>query len=269
MIRYLIAVLVFPLQAFAASDAELDRLHVALDTAALIEILSEEGVMQSEELRETMFPGRGGIGWAASIDRIYETEALYATFRDAFDDVAGAADITPLLEFYSGETGEAVARLEVDARRAIMSEEVEEAARLAFRALRADPTPRLEMLEEFAEINDLIDGNVTGALNSNLAFYRGLATGGGFEMSEDQMLAEVWGQEAEIRDDTTEWVFGYMTLAYDGLSDAQMTEYIDLASSEAGRVLNRALFAGFEAVFEGVAFQLGAVTAQFSTGDEL
>ena len=36
---------------------------------------------------------------------------------------------------------------------------------------------REQMVPEFAEANDLIELNVVGALNSNLAFYRGMADG--------------------------------------------------------------------------------------------
>ena len=125
------------------------------------------------------------------------------------------------------------------------------------------------MLEAFEEVNELIDRNVIGALNSNLQFYKGMDDAGAFELTEEQMLNEVWGQEPEIRDDTESWVFGYMTFAYETLSNQTLEAYVDLTATSEGRALNRALFAGFDAVFQSVSYDLGAATARFSVGDEL
>ena len=269
MIRLLAFFAVFPAQLWAATPAELDRLHAALDTNALIQILSEEGLMQSEDLRDDMFPGRGGIGWTAAVGRIYAPERLYDTFRTAFDEELVETPIDELLAFYASDVGELISSLEVDARRAIMSDEVEEAARRAYDDLQETETERLAILEEFADLNGLIDRNVAGALNSNLQFYKGLASGGAFEMTESEMLSEVWEQEASIREDTEGWVFGYMTFAYETVPNKDLRTYIDMTATQQGRALNRALFAGFDAVFQGVSFELGATTARFSSGDEL
>lgn len=268
MIRWLTVVLFLPVAAFAASPEELDRLHEALGTEELILILSEEGIMQADELQEEMFPGRGGIGWATTIRGIYAPSKLSATFREAFDAELADESIGAVLDFYASETGARIATLEVDARRAIMSEQVEEAAKAAYADLAAG-SERLELLREFAEVNGLIDRNVTGALNSNLAFYQGLGANDAFEMTEEDMLREVWGREPDIRADTEGWVFGYMTFAYETLSDEQLGTYVEMSKSEAGRDLNRALFAGFDAVFLNVSYALGRATGRFSLGDEL
>ena len=74
-------------------------------------------------------------------------------------------------------------------------------------------------------------------------------------------LSEVWGREPEIREETTGWVFGYMTFAYETLSDEELRSYVDMTATEAGSDLNRALFAGFVAVFLDVSFALGQATA--------
>ena len=269
MFRTMVFCLLLPGMAWAASPEELEQLHSALQTDELMAILSEEGVDQGRELQAEMFPGRGGIGWTATIERIYAPDRLRSVFREAFDDALAEDDVTPLLEFYAGETGALVATLEVEARRAIMSDDVEEAARAAFTDIASDGSVRVALLEEFAAINDLVDRNVAGALNSNLAFYRGLGSGDGFEMTEDQILRDVWEQEAEIREDTTGWIFGYMTFAYETLSDGELREYVDMTATEAGRDLNRALFAGFDAVFLDVSYALGAATARFTVGEEL
>lgn len=270
MLRWLtIIVLLFPVYAHAATKDQLDRLHSALGSPELMRILSDEGVMQSEELREEMFPGRGGLGWRAVVERVYDAERLEAIFRDAFDASLAETDIEPLLAFYTSDTGAEVARVEIDARRAIMSDEVEDAARKAFDEIRESGSDRLGLLQEFAEMNQLIDRNVAGALNANLAFFRGLGSGEGFVMTEDEILGQVLGREAQIREDTEGWVFGYMTFAYETLTDDQIRTYIDVSASPEGRELNRALFAGFDAVFQDVSFEMGATTSRFSVGEEL
>lgn len=269
MLRLLTVLLFLPVASWAASPGELSRLHATLQTDALMSILSEEGLDQAEELRADMFPGRGGVGWTATVGRIYAPDRLSALFREAFDEALSDADVAPLLAFYDSETGARVAALEVEARRAIMSDEVEAAARSAYETIAGSGSDREALLEEFAELNGLVDRNVTGALNANLAFYRGLGTGDAFEMSEEDMLRDVWDQEADIREDTVGWVFGYMTLAYEPLSDEELRRYVDMTATEAGRDLNRALFAGFDAVFLDVSYALGAATARFSLGSEL
>ena len=146
---------------------------------------------------------------------------------------------------------------------------VEDAARQAYSELRETGGNRLELLEEFARINKLVDRNVAGALNANLAFFQGLGSGDNFEMTEEQILNDVWSREAEIREDTEGWVFGYMTFAYEPLSDEQLSSYVDIAGTEAGRALNRALFAGFDALFQKVSYDVGAAAARYSLGDDL
>lgn len=269
MRRFAIVLFLLPCAAFGASPEELDRLHAALATGELMEILSEEGLAQSEELRDEMFPGRGGVGWSATMESVYAPARMESLFRAAFDAELADEDVNSVLEFYHSDVGEKVALVEVEARRAIMSEEVEAAAKSAFEKVAEEKSERLSLLEQFAELNELIDQNVAGTLNANLAFYRGLGSGGTYEMTESQMLSEVWEQEASIREDTIDWVFGYMTLAYDTLSDDQLRTYVDMAATDEGRDLNRALFAGFNAVFVEISYELGAATARFSVGDEL
>ena len=132
-----------------------------------------------------------------------------------------------------------------------------------------DDAPRVALLEEFAEVNQLIDRNVAGALNSNLAFFQGMSEGPNFAMTEGQMLDFVWAREAEIRSETELWVFGYMAFAYKPLTDRQIRDYIEFAATDLGQDLNRAYYAGFDAVYRDASFALGQAIARFSLGDEL
>ena len=110
-----------------------------------------------------------------------------------------------------------------------------------------------------------------GAMNASYAFYNGMIDGQAFdfELTEDEILRDVWSQEAEIRLDTQEWLYGYLMRAYAPLSDDDLQAYIDFSATKAGRVLNAALFAGFDEVFTNVSKALGLSAAGFMQGEDL
>lgn len=134
----------------------------------------------------------------------------------------------------------------------------------------ADPA-RFGLLEEFVEVNDLIESNVMGAMNSNYAFYIGLMEGEAFGdgLTERDILADVWEQEAEIRADTEDWVYSYLALAYDPLTDEDIEAYIALSETEEGRALNRAMFAAFDELFVSISRRLGYGAAGFMAGQDI
>ena len=253
----------------AASKAELDRLFAAMRTEELLKIMSDEGIAEGDELREEMFGGQGDIGWGGALVTIYGHDQMIAEFREVFDAEMASSDIAPLLEFYGTDTGKRVARFEIEGRRAISDEAVETAAKQAHADLADENSERLDQLNTFITQNDLIELNVAGAMTSNLAFFQGMATGGGLDIGESEMLAMVWEREEEIRAETEGWVGAYLTFAYDRLSDEDLAQYIALSDTKAGRDLNRALFAGFFDVFKRISFDLGAATARFKQSDEL
>ncbi|NNJ69030.1 MAG: DUF2059 domain-containing protein [Boseongicola sp.] len=254
--------------AFSATEAELDRLFDAIGTPALIEIMNREGVDQSDEIRESMFPQRGR-GWEPIVRSIYDTGRMADEFRAAFDEELSDSDVTPLLAFFTSDLGREIIALELSAREALLNDEAEEAAKEAFAALEDDDPRRHGAIEAFVDDNDLIELNVAGALNASLAFYRGLADGGSFDLTEDVMLRDVWAQEPEIRAETTEWMLPYLALAYKPLSDDELAAYKALSMSEAGRDLNRALFAGFDTVFNRISYSLGSAASRFMQGDDI
>lgn len=253
--------------ATAATEAEIDTLYAAIGTPQLIEIMRVEGLDQAEELHATMFPGRSG--WDAVASSIYNTDRMAATFRTEFDATLANSDIEPLLEFFASDLGTRIIGLELSAREALLDEDVEKAAQETFDALPGDDPERAALLEQFVSTNDLIELNVMGALNASLAFYTGLSDGGGFDMTENDMLREVWSQEPGVRADTEGWIYSYAALAYQPLSDDDLEKYNELSRTLAGRDLNRALFAGFDAVFNEISFSLGLAASRFVQGDDI
>lgn len=254
--------------AFSATKAELDRLFEAIGTPELIEIMRTEGIDQADEIRESMFPGRSS-GWEPIASSIYDTGRMAAGFRAAFDAELSDSDVTALLEFFASDLGRQIISLELSAREALLDEDVEEAAKKAYADLDVRNPERFEALGSFVDENDLIELNVAGALNASLAFYRGLADGGSFNLTEDVMLRDVWEQEPQIRADTTGWMMSYLAMAYEPLSDEELEVYKAMSLTDAGRDLNRALFAGFDQVFNRISYSLGNAASRFIQGDDI
>ncbi len=237
----------------------------------IIKVMRIEGITYATELESEFFPGRGGDRWQATVAMLYAPQNLRESFHRRFAAEMEGRDMGPMVEFFASPLGRKVIGLEISARRALLDDAVEETAREALMQMRAGRDPRLDLLAAFIETNDLIEYNVTGALNSNLAFYRGLERGGAFPegMSEERMLAEVWAQEPEIRSDTEEWLYLYMAMAYQPLDDAELKAYIEFSGTPAGRQLNAALFRAFGDMFDDLSLALGLAAAERLRGDDL
>ena len=83
------------------------------------------------------------------------------------------------------------------------------------------------------------------------------------------MIAEVWGQETEVRRNTVEWLYGYQLTAYSEISNAEFAEYIALTETDAGIALNTAMFRALETVFTQLSFELGQAAAGFMSMDDI
>lgn len=239
----------------------------------IVALLREEGIDYGRTLETDMFPGAGGAGWQATVGLIYDGARMEAAFGAALNAALdGQGEATAAAQsFFGSALGQKVLGLEIEARRALLDQAVEDAAKLAWEDMAAEDGARVALLEEFVAANDLVESNVMGALNSNLAFYRGMAEGGAFgdEMTEDQMLSDTWAQEGEIRASTEGWIFPYLALAYGPLSDAELQDYIDFSRSAAGQTLNSALFAAFDDVFTPVSRALGLAVARQLQGQDI
>lgn len=257
--------------AAAQGVAPIDTLFRALGLPEIIEIMREEGIEYGTALESDLFGGSGRASWAAVVEGIYDLERMNDTVRNRMDAELAAEDLSTMIAFFMSDRGREIVRLEVAARRALLDESVEAASRDALAAMIADEAPRIGLLEEFAEVSELIDSNVVGALNSNYAFYMGMAESGIFpgEMTEDDILADVWSQEDAIRVETEEWLYSYLALAYQPLSDDDLRTYTAFFRTREGTMLNRAIFAAFDEMFVAVSLALGQGAARFLEGQEL
>ncbi|MEM0946107.1 MAG: hypothetical protein AAGK37_01780 [Pseudomonadota bacterium] len=262
---------ILPTVALADRSEKLDTLFRALGLPEVLDVMHAEGIDYGVDMQDQMFPGRGGPSWSAVVEQIYDTSRMSRTVGEALERGLDDDDLDPLLDFFTSARGERIIGFEVSAREAMVDEAVEEAAEEALTEMRANEDPRLELIEEYVAANDLVASNVMGAMNANYAFYLGMVDAGALDrsMTESDILADVWAQEDEIRADTETWVYSYLAMAYQPLEDADLEAYVALSETEAGRALNRALFAGFDEMYVGISRALGLAAARFMTGEDI
>ncbi|WP_430464747.1 DUF2059 domain-containing protein [Tabrizicola sp.] len=248
-------------------------LSAALNMAEVMAVLREEGIAGSADLAEDLPNGLRDPVWAGAVLQIYDVAQMEAVFNRAFAAQLEAEPeaVAAATAFFRSEIGQRVLGLELAARRALMDEAVEAAAAEAHRDLAVQNPKRQALLDRFVAANDLVESNVMGALNANLAFLRGLAEGGGedFVLPEADMLAQVWSAEPEVRAEMTDWLFPFLTLAYQPLSDAELTAYVEFSETPAGQRVNAAMFQAFDAVFNGISRDLGRAYGQALQGNDI
>lgn len=254
-----------------AQDSDADVLFELLMLPDIIDIMRQEGMDYGDTIGQDLFAGEPSAEWAATVGKIYDYDVMVDVVRGDFGVSLMDVDLSPMIAFFGSDQGQSIIELEVSARRALLDDAVEEASKEAAAIAQAEMNPRYLLVSEFVEINNLIETNVAGALNSNLAFYSGLVDGRAFggALTEEQILTDVWSQEADIRDSTSEWIYSFLYMAYAPLEDEDLHAYITFSETDAGAQINRAMFESFDRLFEGISRSLGRAAANEMTSQEL
>lgn len=268
-LRSLVTFVFISFSALPLRAAPVDELIDALRVDDMLVIMRDEGLSYGSEMAADMFAGNSSPRWDMVLQEIYDTNKMGAVVRREFERSIGDGDLSSLIDYFTSSEGQAVVDAELTARRAMVRDAIETGARDRFLALEGTGDARLGQIERFVEANDLVEANVAGALNASFHFYRGLVEGGAFSMSESDILNEVWGQEEDTRQDTREWLYGFLLLAYRKMADPALETYIDLSASEQGRRLNIALFAGFNRMYDEISYALGLAAAREMQGQDL
>jgi hypothetical protein len=256
-----------------ASSVSIAQLGEVMQLDELFEVLREEGISYGAELEADMFPAGGGPGWARAISDIYDIPVLRARFNRALREglAPDPEALAAIIDFFSSDLGARILTLEIEARRAFLDDAAEDAARVAADKLRAGREPRARQIDRFIEAADLLEMNVAGALSGNLAFMSGMNETGinGVKLPQEEVMEQVWGQEAQIRSDTESWLQAYLGLAYSPLTEAELEAYIAFWETPAGQRLNAVLFTAFDQVFNGVSRDLGRAAGQAMLGQDI
>jgi alkylhydroperoxidase/carboxymuconolactone decarboxylase family protein YurZ len=268
------APMTLPVKAVAQEqvDPAVARIITAMQIGPMLEVMQEEGIAYGEDLAVDLLGG-GSDRWSAIVARVYDKTAMEAAFTEHFaTELATIPDDLGAIEaFFASEDGQKIVTLEIEARRAMLDDSVEDAAKVLMQDMVTENDPRFQMLQDFVAAGDLEEQNVVGAMNANFAFMQGMAAAGGpaAQMTEEDMLADVWGREAEVRASTREWLYSYFALAYQPLDDAELAAYTQFWKSPEGGRASAALFAAFDAVFTDISRDLGQAAAVQMQGDDI
>lgn len=250
----------------AAQEA---ALVAALDIAGTVEIMHEEGLQYGAQIADEMLPEDATGDWSATVARIHSQPRMQRLVVNEMSVALDGVDLAPILDFFEAPPGRRIVALEMEARRAFMDPDIEAAASERAMAARSENRPLVARIDRLIADSDLVPLNVEGALNANLMFLRGLADGGASEMSEDEMLAQVWSQAEQTRAETELWLTAFLMTAYAPLDGAELDRYAEFYRTPEGRALNRAMFAGFNRMYDELSYLLGRAVARQLTSTAL
>lgn len=251
------------------TQAQFEALLNALQIEETVHVMHDEGVAYGKEVGADMLPDADAVSWQRVVNRIHDADTMRALVEQGFADALAGEDLTPMLDFLQTPRGQNIVGLEIAARRAFLDSVVEEAARDRLEQRRDENAPVLDQIAQLIHDSDLIERNVTGALNSNLMFYNGLVDGGALEMSQDDILSDVWSQEDTVREDARDWMNAFLLMAYEPLAPEDLQAYVEFYRTPAGRVLNRAMFDAFNRMYEELSYILGRAVARHMQSEKL
>ncbi|WP_195820305.1 DUF2059 domain-containing protein [Roseobacter sp. MH60115] len=250
------------------ADARVTVLMDALRVPELVDALRTEGLSDAEGLNDDMLNGQGGAFWQEQVSQLYAPNAIEDSFYTALKTGMDPEALDVAVQFFDSLRGQRITALEIAARRAMMDPSVEETAADAFADLPEDD-PHRRLLTAFIAANGFLDLNVALTMSASYQFSRGLADGGLLQMTEDQILAQVWESEQTLRTEAQSWLHGYFLLAQQPLEISDLEAYEAFSRSPAGKQLNAALFKGYENVFTDIAYGLGRAVALNAAGNDI
>lgn len=255
--------------AFAQRAPMIDALIAALRIDETVAVMQAEGAVYGNDIADQMLPDVNRDSWAQTIARIYDPARMADQIGDRFDVELRGHDMDPILDYLREDDVREIISLEISARRAFLDADTEAAAKTRFAQMDGQGVRLLEQVETIMNDSDLVEANVAGALNADLMFYRGLVEGGAFDMSEDEILSEVWTQEDTLRDSSREWLQAFLMMAYQPVDPDALDDYAAFWRTDEGKVLNRALFAAFDQMYEEISYELGRAVAREMTSERL
>jgi len=252
-----------------ANESDMDRLISLMRVADTVEIMRKEGLRYGAEIGAEMLPDVSETDWERTVSRIYDPVKMEAVIIQGFESVLDGKDVGKLVSFFTSELGQEVITLEISAREAFLDDDTERAAIDAYDTALEDKTELYSQVETIISDSDLVEFNVMGAMNANLMFYRGLADGGAIDLGEEDMLADVWAQEPEIRAESEAWLGSFLLMAYRPLDAGELETYAELYRTPEGRILNMAIFRAYDRMYDELSYLLGQAVAEHMRSEEL
>lgn len=253
----------------ADRDIQFDTLMDVLKIRETVEIMQDEGAVYGGVLARDMIPDVDPELWAGVLDHIYDGDKMYEVLVTGFDAALQDTDLTPILDYYQTPQAAEIVALELSARRAFLDADTEAAAMQEYQEQAAEGTKLVDQVNVLIQDSDLVELNVMGALNSDLRFYNGLNEGGAFDLSEEEILSDVWAGEQDLRVSSRDWLQAFLLMAYQPLEPDVLDSYAAFWRTEAGQDLNRAIFVAFDDMYEDLSYLLGLAIAEQMMIEEL
>lgn len=261
-----------PIDTMERVESDVKAIHEALLLPEVIDIMSREGREHGDGLAQSIFGARPvPQDWTDLVAKIYDAEKMEADVLATLNAELEGEDTAAMRAFLETEPGRSLMMLELSAREAMMDEDVEQEAKEAAAVALYEDSSRLALLRRYAEANDLVEMNVAGTMNSNMAYLTGLMDGGAISqgMTESDILADLWAQEPQIRSETEEWVYSFLLKAYEPASDADIQTLIAFSETEPGQALNQAIFEAFADRLDDVSRAIGLAAARYMATEEI
>lgn len=248
------------------AEDKVERLIVAMQLDQVIEILRDEGSTLGQDLQDSFLNNSGGPLFDAQVERIYDAKMMRGHFAEVFRRELTDSQLDRGILFYESELGQTIVRLENSARVAFADEAIEDMAQDAYQHGNRD-TESFRLVDEFIQVNDLIEQNVRNAISADYNFFRGLSQDTGIDDAD--LLAELLSEKDSMIEETRTWLYSFLLLAYQPLDDAQMRENIAFSRTDTGRAINNAIFESFDQMYDTIYYRLGQAVAQVLKGSDL
>ncbi|MBI1417978.1 MAG: hypothetical protein GC146_12220 [Limimaricola sp.] len=240
------------------------QIVTAMRGAEMIAVMRLEGEQYGDALSQQYLGSPGTAGWITQVDAIYDRTLTIDRITEGMRGALQGADTDAILTFLTSQTGTRFAEAELQARRAMLDPQIEAAALASGRQAVAAQSPRALQLGRMMDATDMVSTNTALTLNDLLALFHGLRDGQfpGLDMSDAQILEIVSSQASDLDRTTTDWLHGYLQLAYSSISDADVDAYIAFLETPAGQAFNAATFATFGTISEDINTALGHALAE-------
>lgn len=239
-----------------AQDA-VDQLFDASGMPALIAAFAEDSRLGARALDDSFLRGQGGDIFADTIDRLHDRDRLTETIRAGVRARLDPSVAAQALSFVDSEMGQRIARLEVEARQAMSSDEVEAAALAA--AQRAG-----EDIVAMIELRNLSERNADISFNAQVAFWAGVAA-----TAPDFDVPDMDAQREGITTRSRDWVTGYYMLVASAFEEDDLATYTAFWDTEVGEAWDNAVSEALEEMYTELSFATGQAVGRLLPQNEL
>lgn len=240
------------------ADSDANRLLDAMGVPGLLRAFAEDGRQAAQDLDAGFLGGQGGDVFAETVRRLHDPARLEPGLRASFASAIDPQVARQALVYFESDQGQRIAEVEVQAREAMVDDDVEAQVKAA--TSEAD-----DRVLRLLSARNLVDRNTDISVAAQIAFFEGLVAAGGLS---DQ-APDVDGRRGIISEDTRAWLTGYYMLVASVIEPNDLDTYIAFWETDVGRAVDEALYVAFEEAYVALSFGLGQAVGRLLPQNEL